>query len=184
MRKLFLFAVLTVMAGAMTGCLEYTEPQYSPEIATSAFFVNPVFAGDSIVGAKDTLSLFYDSQDDSYELDTVYVGDTVVFASEYYTVNSNLMTIEIKWDSTRMHLWYPIYEDVSKALTPDSKVSEGRLCFYSGYNRVAFPVSFSPLEKGGMTLKLSVESDSEFPISSVLFYIPVQEQVTDSVAAN
>ena len=117
MRKLFLFLSFVALTTLMSSCLNSTEPQYSPEIYASNFYVNPVFVGDSITGAKDTLSLFYDSQDDSYELDTVYVGDTVVFASTYYTLNSNLVAVKIDWDSLRMNLWYSLTEDIEKVLT-------------------------------------------------------------------
>ena len=184
MRKLFLFLSFVALTTLMSSCLNSTEPQYSPEIYASNFYVNPVFVGDSITGAKDTLALFYDSEDGSYELDTMYVGDTVVFASTYYTLNSNLVAVKIDWDSLRMNLWYSLTEDIEKVLTSETNIETGRLYFDPGYNRVSFPVRFSPIVKGGMTLKLTVEGDSEFSTSSVLFYLPVKEQVTDSVAAN
>ena len=175
MRKAFLFLSCVVLTTLMSSCLTTIEPQYSPEIYTSHLYVNPVFAGDSLVGAKDTLSLFYDSQDDSYELDTVCLGDTVFFASTYYTLNSNLVAVKMDWDTLRMNLWYSLTGDIENVLTQESNIEQGHLYFHSGYNRVSFPVCFSPIEKGGMTLKLTVESDSEFPTSSVLFYIPAKE---------
>ena len=184
MRKLFLFLSVVALATLMSSCLNSTEPQYSPEIYASSFYVNPIFVGDSLTGAKDTLDLFYDSEDGSYELDTISVGDTVLFASTYYTLNSNLVAVKLDWDTLRMNLWYSLTEDIEKVLTGETNIEAGRLYFDPGYNRVSFPVRFSPIVKGGMTLKLTVESDSEFSTSSVLFYIPAKEQVADSVAAN
>ena len=184
MRKSFLFLSVVALATLMSSCLTTTEPQYSPEIYASNFYVNPVFVGDSLVRAKDTLDLFYDSADGSYELDTVYVGDTVMFASTYYTMNSNLVAVKMDWDSLRMNLWCTLTEDIKNVLTGESKIEVGSLYFNSGYNRVSFPIYFSPIVKGGMTLNLTVESDSEFSTSSVLFYLPVKEQVVDSVAQN
>jgi hypothetical protein len=181
MRKLFLLLIVIV---AMTACLGTTEPQYSPEIYSSYFCVNPIFKGDSLVSAKDTLSLEYDSQDGSYELDTVYIGDTVTFASAYYTVNSDLVSVKIDWDTLYMNLWYDLTEDVETKLTSETQLETGRLYFVPGYNRVSFPISFSPIKKGGMTLKLTVESTSEFSSNSVLFYIPAIEQVVDSTVTN
>ena len=181
MRKLFLLLIVIV---AMTSCLGTTEPQYSPEIYSSYFCVNPIFKGDSLVSAKDTLSLEYDSQDGSYELDTVYIGDTVTFASAYYTVNSDLVSVKIDWDTLYMNLWYDLTDSIEAALTSQTKLETGQLYFAPGYNRVSFPISFSPIKKGGMTLKLTVESTSEFPSNSVLFYIPAIEQVVDSTVTN
>jgi hypothetical protein len=178
-----LFGLLCLLV-ALSSCNWNTEPQYSPEIYTSYFYVNPIFVGDSLVGAKDTLYPFPKLQDDSYEVDTMYVGDTVLFASTYYTLNSNLIAVKMDWDTLRMNLWYSLTEDIEKVLTSESNIEKGRLYFYSGYNRVSFPVRFSPIEKGGMNLKLTVESDSEFSTASALIYIPVKEPIVDSVAVN
>lgn len=177
MRKFYILLVLVVVAGAMTSCLEYKEPQYSPQIYRSNFYVNPQFQGDTVVGAKDTLDLIYDADDDSYELDTVYLGDTVMFASTFYTVTNNLVAVEMKWDTTEMDLWYLTTADIDKALLKTDTVGNltCTMRFNPGYNRVTFPIYFTPKERGGMKLKLSVESDSDFPIHSVLIYIPAVE---------
>ena len=180
MRKLFIFLVLVVVASAMTSCLEYREPQYNPQIYSSFFYVNPQFSGDSVVSAKDTLDLVYDAEDGSYELDTVYLGDTVLFACTFYAVANNLVAVEMKWDTTEMKLWCDIHEDIKKAFDERYKPDSigNYLCgmhFNPGYNRVTFPIYFTPKERGGMELKLSVESDSDFPQNSVLIYIPAEE---------
>lgn len=177
MRKFYILLVLVVVAGAMTSCLEYKEPQYSPQIYRSEFYVNPQFQGDTVVGAKDTLDISYDADDDSYELDTVYLGDTVMFASTFYTVTNNLVAVEMKWDTTEMDLWYLTTADIDKALLKTDTVGNltCTMRFNPGYNRVTFPIYFTPKERGGMKLKLSVESDSDFPIHSVLIYIPAVE---------
>mgnify|MGYP003520879274 FL=1 len=177
MRKFYILLVLVVVAGAMTSCLDYKEPQYSPQIYRSNFYVNPQFQGDTVVGAKDTLDLIYDADDDSYELDTVYLGDTVMFASTFYTVTNNLVAVEMKWDTTEMDLWYLTTADIDKALLKTDTVGNltCTMRFNPGYNRVTFPIYFTPKERGGMKLKLSVESDSDFPIHSVLLYIPAVE---------
>ena len=177
------FSLLCLLV-ALSSCNWNIEPQYSPDIYTSYFYVNPIFAGDSVVSAKDTLSLVYDSQDGSYEMDTLSLGDTVFFASTYYTWNSNLVAVKLDWDTLRMNLWYTLTENIEKVLTSESNIATGHLYFNSGYNRVSFPIRFSPIVKGGMTLKLTVESDSEYSTNSVLLYIPVKEQVADSVAVN
>ena len=76
-----------------------------------------------------------------------------------------------------MNLWYPLTDDITKALRDTSNIEDGKLYFESGYNRVSFPIYFTPKVQGGLNLKLTVESDSEFPISSVSLYIPAKERV-------
>mgnify|MGYP006864371618 FL=1 len=171
MRQLLVFFCVLI---AFSSCNWNTEPQYSPEIYGSHFYVNPVFEGDSLVSAKDTLSLSYDSEDGTYDLDTVYVGDTITFASVFYSVNSNLVSVNIDWDSTKMNMWYTLPNSVEKVLTSQTNLEDGDLYFVPGYNRLSFPISFTPLVKGGMTFSLTVESDSEFPETSVLFYVPAK----------
>ena len=186
MKKSFLL-LFVVVATIMTSCEGWLtgKSDHSPEISASFFFVNPVFEGDSIVSAKDTLYLSQDPSDGSYELDTVYLGDTVHFVNTYYAYENSLVAVQMTWDSLRMDLWYHLTEDIQKALTNQSNVEKGLLYFEPGYGRVTFPVYFTPRHKGGMTLKLAVESTSEnFPTSSVLFYIPAIEQVVDSTVTN
>ena len=171
MRKLFcLFAVI----GLMTSCIKHIEPQYSPEIYSSSFYLNPILDGDSIVSAADTLSLYYDAEEGAYRMDTVYIGDTVMFASTFYTFTSNLTAVELKWETNLMNLWYPLPSGVKEVLTDQTDIDAGKLYFNPGYHRVSFPIYFIPLVGGNRTLKLSVESDSEFPVSSVLLNIPVR----------
>lgn len=170
-RQLFVLCSLLVLLGA---CNWNLEPQYSPEIYGSHFYVNPVFDGDSIVSAKDTVDIFYDMDDDSYDLDTVYVGDTVVFSSVFYSVNSNLLSVRIDWDSTKLALWYTLTDSTKMTLTSQTDLASGDLYFDPGYNRVSFPIAFTPLIKGGLSFCLTVESDSEFPKTSALFYIPAK----------
>ena len=185
MRKCLLFICLVVSATVLNSCLDSTNPQHSPEIYCSLFYVNPVFEGDSLLGAKDTLDLLsYDSDAGWYRTDTAYVGDTVMFASEYYTVANNLVSVKVDWEKLSMNLWCPISDGVRKVLTAESDTMECKFCFDPGYNNVSFPVYFVPLQQAGMTLKLTVKSDSEYSTSSVQFYIPAKEQVVDSVALN
>ncbi len=174
MRKLFL--LLTVVV-AMTSCLESTEPQFSPDIYGSFFYINPVFEGDSMVSAQDTITeLFYDADDETFDLDTVYIGDTVMFAAKFYTYNSDLVSVKIDWDKNHMKLWYFLTDSTQNALTSDSDTTIGKFVFDLGYNAVSFPMYFTPLVKGGLNLKLTVTSTSYYPTTSTKFYIPVQEK--------
>lgn len=186
MKKSFLL-LFVIVATIMTSCEGWLtgKSDHSPEIYATFFYVNPVFEGNNIVSAKDTLHWVTDPSDGSIELDTVYLGDTVHFVSTYNAYENSLVDVQMTWDSLRMDLWYHLTEDIQKALTNKSNVEQGLLNFEPGYGRVTFPVYFTPRHKGGMTLKLAVKSTSEnFPTSDVLIYIPATEQVVDSTATN
>ncbi len=177
MRKLFLFSVLVVVAGLMTSCLEYREPQYTPRIYRSTFFVNPQFKNDTLVSFKDTLDLFYDNEEDAYVLDSVFLGDTIMFVGKFSAVVNNLVAVEMKWDTTEMDLWYLTTTDIDKALLKTDTVGNC-ICtmrFKPGYASVRFPIYVVPKERDYMKLKLSVESDSDFPTNFVRIDFPVVE---------
>ena len=174
-RQLFILLVLLV---AMCSCNWYTEPQHSPSISGSFFYINPVFDGDSMVSAQDTITdLFYDADDNTYDLmDTIYIGDTVMFAAKFYTYNSDLVSVKIDWDKHHMDVWYFLTDSTKNVLTSESDTTNGKFVFDLGYNAVSFPLYFTPLVKGGLNLKLTVTSTSYYPTSSTKFYIPVQNK--------
>lgn len=177
MRKLFLFSALVCFATMFTGCLDVPEPQYSPQILGSYFYVNPVFSGDTVIGAQDTLDIKeYDSEDETYNLDTVFMGDTVMFAARFYTFANDLVSVDVDWEKNHIDLWYYLNDSVKSALTSETDTAAGKLMFDPGYNGVSFPIYFTPIVKGGTTLKLTVVSNSEYSTSFVKLYIPIQEK--------
>ena len=185
MRKLFLFISFVALTISFSSCLNVSEPQFSPSIHGSYFYVNPVFRGDSLISAQDSITeLFYDADDGTYDLDTVYVGDTVMFAARFYTYTSDLVSVKLDWEKNHLDLWYFLNDSIKSALTETSDTTAGKLAFDLGYNSVAFPIYFTPLLKGGTTIKLTVTSTSEYSTSSVKFYIPAQVHAADSIATN
>lgn len=177
MRKWFVLISVLVVALAMTSCLGEVESHYTPRIYSSAFYVNPIMQGDSLKGAKDTLLLKYNTEDDSYVTDTLALGDTVMFASSFYTVSNNLVSVKLDWDTTKMALWYSLNDAILKVLTDRSDVAAGCLYFNPGYNNVAFPVYFSPQVEGKSAVTLTVESDSKYPTTSIRFTVPVSNEL-------
>lgn len=177
MRKLFLFISFVALTISFTSCLNVSEPQYSPSIIGSFFYINPVFEGDTLVSAQDTIKeLFYDNDNQAYKLDTIFIGDTVFFALTFDTHTSDLVSVKIDWEKHHMDLWYFLSDSTKNVLTSESDTTSGKFCFDPGYSRVAFPMYFTPLVKGGTNLKLTVTSTSYYPTSSAKFYIPVKEK--------
>ena len=176
MRKPFIFLIsLVVVMFTMTSCDWLNGgSDHSPEIYTSYFYVNPVFEGDSIIGAKDTLNIFSTDIEDSYRMDSLAFGDTVNFAAVFYSYEQDLVSVKIEWDSTRMDFSMNLFDDINKHITPQSNIKGGILYFNPGYNRVSFPCSFTAKESGVLPLKLTLASTSEFSPTSVLLPIPIK----------
>ena len=174
MRKFIYLSIISVVA-LMTSCLGEMESHYTPRIYCSAFYVNPILQGDSLTGAKDTLMLTLDIENNAYVSDTVELGDTIMFASTFYSVSNNLVAVKMDWDTTTTALWFPLTDAIQKVLTERTDMSAGNLYFNPGYNTVAFPIYLCPMAEGKSSVVLTVESDSKFSTSSLKFAVPVSK---------
>ena len=175
MRKLFLFISFVALTISFTSCLNVPEPQYSPEIGCTYFYINPVFSGDTLVSAQDSITTFvYDGDDKSWKLDTINVGDTVMFGAKFVSFANDLVSVKIDWEKEHVDLWCDLSDSIKTILTAQTDTTAGHLFFDYGYNSVAFPIFFTPLVKGGTNIKLTVASTSEFSPNYRKFYIPVQ----------
>lgn len=174
MRKFIYLSIISVVA-LMTSCLGEMESHYTPRIYCSAFYVNPILQGDSLKGAKDTLMLTLDIENNAYVSDTVELGDTIMFASTFYSVSNNLVAVKMDWDTTTTALWFPLTDAIQKVLTDRTDMSAGNLYFNPGYNTVAFPIYLCPMAEGKSSVVLTVESDSKFSTSSLKFAVPVSK---------
>ena len=176
MRKLFnIYVSLIVLASIMSSCdWLKSKSDHNPDIYASYFYVNPVFEGDSIISAKDTLHLFHTEQENTYRLDSLAIGDTVLFAATYYTYEQDLISVIIDWDSTLMDLNVDVNAEIAQLLTSKSNVAGGQLYFNPGFNSVTFPCNFSAKAQGLLPLTLMVASTSQFSPTKVYFTIPVK----------
>jgi hypothetical protein len=178
MRKPFIFLIsLVVVMFTMTSCDWLTgESDQSPEIYSSYFYVNPVFEGDSIISAQDTLYAHQSTEVETvYQMDSLTLGDTVFFAPTFYTHSQDLVSIKIDWDTAYFDFTMSIPESISKHLTNQSDITKGQLFFNPGFNRVSFPCYFTAKEYGRLPLKLTVASTSQFSPTSVTINIPIKK---------
>lgn len=174
MNRFLLLVLLWSVVFSMTSCLNNVQSNFTPQIYCSYLYVNPIMEGDSVVSAKDTLNFLFNTKTNAYDTDTILVGDTVMFASAFYTVENNMVSVKLDWDSTHLNLWYPLSEDVTNILTDKTDLSVGDMFFNPGYNLFPLSIYFTPVSSGGTNLELTVVSDSEYSTASVLFYFPVK----------
>jgi hypothetical protein len=175
MKKSFL-VFFAVIAFCMTSCENWLtgESDHSPEIYASYFYVNPVFIGDSIISAEDTLFTRATDTEGQYRVDSISLGDTVWFAATFYTHEKDLTGVSADWDTTLMDFSFHLTDGIIKQLTEGSKVEEGQLYFNPGFNRVSFPCTFSAKTHGILPLKLTVASTSQYSPTAILMTIPVK----------
>lgn len=169
------FAILSILAITLSGCLNETEMESTPGVFLSAMYVNPQFEGDSLLFAKDTL---YYSKNETVGMtyaDTMAMGDTAMCASLFTSDFNNLVTMKAVYDTARIQVWFDVdNEKIQAAIDESSSVETGYLKLLPGYNMISFPVYFVPKEAGTHTIKMEVMSDSKYPTNSVTFMLPVK----------
>lgn len=169
---------LFALALVVTSCVDTTGGvQTSPEMLLGNLYVNPQFVGDSLIGAKDTLEDHYNALDGFIYVDTMQLGDTVMFPALFSSNMNNLVSVSAKYDTLKVNMWFDVNledETVKKALKADSDPEKCMLLFNPMYNMVTFPIYIVPMETGGHPIKLTVNSDSKYPSYSVAFVVPVK----------
>ena len=168
--------MLAVIACALSSCFNNTGSQSTPILRVYNGYVNPQFVGDTLIGAEDTLRYRINSELGMQYTDTVHLGDTIMFPSEFYSNMNNLVSIRATVDTVRVDLWFDIdMNDKSSqsALMTDSKPEKGVVFFKPMHNIAVFPIYVVPQEVGAHSIKITVTSDSQFPESNVIFTMPV-----------
>ena len=168
---------LLVLAVVITSCIDTTGVQTTPEMLLGNVYVNPQFEGDSLIGAKDTLYDHYNELDGLIYLDSMKLGDTIMFPALFSANMNNLVSVSAKYDTLKMNMWFdinPEEEAFKKALKEGSDPAKCILLFNPMYNYVTFPVYMVPMETGAHPIQLTVNSDSKFSSYSVAFVIPVK----------
>ena len=177
MRKIQSILLFSLLACLVTSCIEPTTIQSTPQMRFGYLYVNPKFEGDSLIGAKDTLSDHYDAELDLLYLDTLQLGDTIMLPALFTSNQNNLVSVNTTYDTLSIDLWFdidPNSESIKKALASGSDHTKGILFFNPMYNMVTFPIYIVPGKAGSFPVKISVTSDSEFPTNSIQFTVPVK----------
>ena len=172
-----LFSVL-LLACVMTSCLDNVESHSTPEMGFGLLYVNPIFVNDTLVGAKDTLGEHYNLELGMSYLDTLQLGDTLMFPAAFASRMNYLVSINATYDTTRVNLWFGVNmdnESVKKVLLESSKPEKGILLFNPTCMRyVEFPIYIAPTEAGSYPIKISVISDSKYSTRHAIFTLPVK----------
>lgn len=177
MRKSILLLSLVVVALSMNSCFNNLESHTTPQMMFGYVYVNPQFSNDTLVSAKDTLREKYNYELGLSYLDTMQLGDTVMFSSLFSSDMNNLVNITASYDTTRVQLWFDVNvndEKVKNALASDSKPEKGVLNFNPMYHMVTFPIYIVPQKTGVHAIKITVTSDSKYPTNSAPFMLPVK----------
>lgn len=134
----------------LTSCLEGSS-NYVPSVSVSMFTNSN----------GDTIRAHYNNDQNFYYLDSVSVGDTIRFAVSFSSYANNLVSTNVIWDTTKLHLWSELPDDFLKVLTKESDIEALYFRYPEGYNWAAFRAEFVPLRSGDSQLTFAVESDAE-----------------------
>ena len=142
---------IILAAFALSSCLE-TQSHFTPEISTSLF----------ITTSGDTIPYRYDSMSGLYNMDSLFVGDTIVGAVGFASLGNNLLSAHVDWDTASVEIWSQYTESVLQVFLAESDTTTLDLYFPLGYNYFGMPLYLVPKKAGSSSLKFTAVSDSKF----------------------
>jgi len=165
--------LLPLLAAVLCISCKETKAEFTPYIQVSHFYLNPEYSGDSIIGAQDTLWITT-SSDGTYVLDSIEMGDVVVYQAFFGSYANDLVAARVNFDTTQLDMYAKLNQEIQAILLPKSNISTIQLYLNPGFNGLCFPIVYTPLKSGVFDFSMTVESDSQFSPRSVNFRQPVR----------
>ncbi len=157
-------SIVLLVANIITGCKLDTGSHQSPYVAPYNFLR---FHATS---TPDTMRVY-----GLNKLDTIAIGDTVMFDVTMASYFSSLKTFVTAWDTTSLYLSFGPLTGIQQALRPESVPESGILYFYPNYNMASVRMLYIPRKQGNIEISMMVESDdTKFPTYSMSFIQPVK----------
>ncbi len=150
-KAIYLFSIF-FFATCMTGCLDWAQSHYTPQVGCSQFIKN----------TTDTLGIDIDSETGYTKLATIAVGDEVKFIVTFNALSNNLLRAEINTDTSLLSMTYGPLDDIASAMLPESDPANGQFFFADGYMGVRIPVTFVAKKAGSYKLEFIATSDSKY----------------------
>jgi len=169
--KTFRWCLLVLVALCSWSCKQSTA-EFTPYIQVSYFYLNPVFEGEKIVSAADTLSVRF--MDGAYVIDSINRDDKVVFQVHYGSYANELVAARIVFDTTQLNMYPKLSQELQSVLLPSSDVRNIQLYINPGCNGLSFPVIYQPMQSGTFQFGLICESDSKLSPCSMQYKQPVR----------
>jgi len=165
---IFLPVLLTI---TMFSCINESS-SFTPDLSFSYFLLNPVYEGEKIVSAEDTLYLT--ARENYFVLDTIDVEDTVVFMVACCSYENDLIALRVNFDTTQLNMNAKVVEETKKALLSTTDYRNLQFYINPGYNTMYMPFGYSPVQSGSHQFSVVVESDSKYSPNSTTFCQPVR----------
>ncbi len=160
----------------LSGCTNFLSTDETPYISRSLLVRNPKIENCLVVGGKDTLSVSAaESGNDTYVIDTIEVGDTVVFAVAFGARSNQLVSASVlSSDTNSLKIDCQVNDTLSKMLISPTDLNKGQMYFTSGWSLIGFPVYYYARKAGLVTITLKVESDSKYSPATVYLRQPIK----------
>lgn len=161
MRKILSILFLSLL---LCSCFKNSGSDYTARIYISDFVLQ-----DSL--RTDTFSLHWNAEG-FRQVDTLTVGDTLLFAVEFDAIGDNLLSAKLSWDTSSLALYTLAYSSVSEVLLETSDSAACKFDLPTGYNIMALPFYCSPKREGAVSVGFHVETDSKFsPVEDKIYIV-------------
>jgi len=154
--KIKILALIAFVVIALSACDLSGDSNATPSF---------MFYSAPFTTSGDTLSMKYTDDSGVYKLDTISVGDTVVFQILMYGYNNNLTKFYLKQssDTTSARIILPTTTSLDSVFTSDSNYANGNFYFKSNITQSYFPFKYvAKSVTNDIKLTFYLESDANF----------------------
>jgi hypothetical protein len=147
------FALLGLFVIFLTACDMSNSSNYTPQISILTSHINKT----------DTLNLYYTDQGGILRLDTINVGDTIVFRMDLNGITNNLTAFNFTTtDTTTAKVIFPVKLSMDSLFVKEqSDYVNGKFVFQPKKVRVYFPVRYVAKKATiTSTIQISLSSDA------------------------
>ncbi len=153
--KTKIFILLSLITIAFTSCDLSGSSNYVPSLDIAA----------SHVSKNDTLNIWVTDEGGTCRMDTIFVGDTVVFRTYLNGVTNNLTNYNIlQADTSEAKILYPVTSSMDSIISvSQSDIQKGKFVFLPKGVFVYFPIRYIALKPtNSATIQFTLVSDAVF----------------------
>ncbi len=153
--KTKIYILLSLIIIAFTSCDLNSSSNYTPKLGIAASHVNK----------NDTLNIWMTDEGGTYRMDTIFVGDTIVFKTLLNGMSNNLTNYNIlQSDTSEARILYPVASSMDSIISiSQSDIANGKLVFLPKAVYVYFPIRYIALKPtSSATIQFTLVSDAVF----------------------
>ena len=166
MKKIIYLSLPLIMAVVLNSCLtSESDIQETPLLSVTA-----------IRNSTDTLKIYTTTETNTFRLDTVAVGDSILFFTVMYSGRQNRLTeFKFDFDAEIAEIHLKNTEKLDSIFSPKSDYEKGLFVVNVEANYIWLPVIYIPkTPSSNTTVSFTVKSNSKYSPTTVKLKTPIK----------